>query len=50
MRDPNNDRQYTVDVPVAEAIAQQIYTICDDHRARYSEEWFTEQPDIVHQG
>jgi hypothetical protein len=50
MVDPNATREYTVDVPMAEAIADQMYAVADDHRARYAPEWFETLPNLVPAG
>ena len=47
MRDMNNRRQYTVNVGMAEAIADQILTLCDAIRIEHGDEMFAETPEVT---
>jgi hypothetical protein len=46
MADPAFNREYVFDVTTAEAVADQILEVCDQHREDFGPEWFTNQPTV----
>jgi hypothetical protein len=46
MGDPSFNREYVFDVTTAEAVADQILEVCDQHREDFDPEWFADQPTV----
>ena len=50
LREPEQSRQYTFPVPMAERIAEQMQLVCLEHRERFDEAWFEPNPEATENG
>jgi len=47
LQSAQESREYTLDVPTAELIAEQVLATCREHRERFAEEWFGPPPEVT---